>query len=175
MPQCHDANVSANQVLLQHYVSRDIRVHSDIRLQFLISYFRGTTFRTWLRQANSFSYILHSKLLHGWVEHFRCLYHPWYIRQLGWIASYKYKYKSLHLPSIYLTVDIDDFLLFIITTTYCCSLYILIWLYYFNMNRQHLYLRLSSRSWMTLRVVKMKIEYQRGSIGHSKPLSFIHL
>ncbi len=56
MPQCQDADISTDQAQWPYHVSEDISVHSDIGLhQFLISYFRGTTFHTWLCRANSFS------------------------------------------------------------------------------------------------------------------------
>ncbi len=50
--QCHDADLSTNQVHLTQPVSGDISAGCGILREFDFSIFRGKTFRNWQSQAN---------------------------------------------------------------------------------------------------------------------------
>ncbi len=77
--QCHDANISSNQVDWPPHVSWDISALSDIECEFQFSVFRGTTFRTWLSLAIFIFSTCYQKFT-CLDEIFEPLDHQWFIR-----------------------------------------------------------------------------------------------
>ncbi len=84
--QCHDTDISTNQMDWPPHVSGDISALSDVELEFQFSVFRGMTFRSWLSQANYIFYTFCINILHGQIKYINCLNHQWYIPPLGWEA-----------------------------------------------------------------------------------------
>ncbi len=83
--QCHDADLSTNQVLWPSHVSRDISACLDIFWEFQLYILSGTTFRKRLSHADFIFFTFLSKILLGYVNSTKqhCC-HQWYISPLRW-------------------------------------------------------------------------------------------